>query len=95
MEAGVRLPLNMKYYELLSIYQYLNRNQEIAGIIHHWSACNMNDKASDFNFCQDVDMMNRPSTLSLFIDRVALQSREIMYLVAFIGPTVCMCAKCP
>ncbi len=24
MEAGVRLPLNMKYYELLSIYQYLN-----------------------------------------------------------------------
>ena len=23
MEAGVRLPLNMKYYELLSIYQYL------------------------------------------------------------------------
>ncbi len=24
MKAGVRLPLNMKYYELLSIYQYLN-----------------------------------------------------------------------
>ncbi len=24
MEAGVRLPLNMKYYELLSIYQYLD-----------------------------------------------------------------------
>ena len=26
MEAGVRLPLNMKYYELLSIYQYLKEN---------------------------------------------------------------------
>ncbi len=26
MEAGVRLPLNMKYYEFLSIYQYLKDN---------------------------------------------------------------------
>ena len=26
MEAGVCLPLNMKYYEFLSIYQYLNTN---------------------------------------------------------------------
>ncbi len=29
MKAGVCLPLNMKYYELLSIYQYLNFRQHM------------------------------------------------------------------
>ncbi len=26
MESGERLPLNMKYYDVLSIYQYLKRH---------------------------------------------------------------------